>query len=175
MHVQLALSSPTRLSGRSLWPSAISSTSSQTVFICRGLVPVARTRKSVTGEMPLTSSTTTLWQRVLAARRAESIANCLAASSREASGADVSTLEIVHLLQSHVRGRRDVARKAPLQTGKCKKRALHEPASDGASRSPLLTSSPASIYEGRWGKFTQRVEAETDVVLVRLGGMVHRV
>ena len=40
--------------------SPISSTASLALFIWRGLVPVARTKKSVTGETPETSSTTTL-------------------------------------------------------------------------------------------------------------------
>src|SRR3954447_21614766 len=118
MQVQLALSSPTRLSGRSFWAAAISSRSSQTVFICRGLVPVQRTRKSVTGEMPLTSSTATLWQRVLAARRADWIANCRAASSCEACFSDVITLTMSHLLGPDERSMPEsVQRLCPLDLG----------------------------------------------------------
>jgi hypothetical protein len=62
------------------WPN--SAISSATVRIWRALVPLARTKKSQTGEIPVTSSTTTPWQRVLAASFAASIANCLAAARR---------------------------------------------------------------------------------------------
>jgi len=62
-------------------PFPFSATSSETDRICRALVPVARTKKSVTCESPRRSRMITFTQWVSATRRAASMANSRACSA----------------------------------------------------------------------------------------------
>jgi uncharacterized protein (TIGR03790 family) len=95
--IQLSPSYPLRLSATNFRGSPSSSISSATLRICRALVPVAITKKSVTGEIPRTSSTVTLWHRVAAAKRAASMANCMAPSLRTGGFSVLVFLAISHL------------------------------------------------------------------------------